>query len=132
MPEDNHEEKKEHKAESPKHHFKLKMTKWDVLGIIILIIAVGLMVMPHYLPKDGCEIARPNNKCATIKDVMVENCAYWGNYSCNTASDVSLTQVEWYIDNLCKLQNQYHSEGLNCSRLKSACNQISASLVCPV
>jgi hypothetical protein len=132
MPEEHHEEKKEHKAENLKHRFKPTVTKWDALGIIILIIALSLLVLPQIVPKDNCEVARPDNKCATLKDVMIENCAYWGNYSCNTSSDVSLTQIEWYIGNLCKLQNQYHSEGMDCSRLKSSCNQISARLVCPV
>jgi hypothetical protein len=125
----------------PQHHegkpkfkmpFSYKVTKWDIIGAAISIVILSLMILPQYIPKDGCEVARPNNECATVKDVMTEHCAYWGNYSCNTSADVSLTQVEWYIGNLCKLQNQYHGTGLECSNLKSACNQMSGKNICPL
>jgi len=138
MPEEekkSEETKKEKpKEEKPKRKlpFKIKLTKWDIVSIIALIIFVILVSIPTYLSKGECEVARPAYKCASFKDVMIENCIYWGNYSCNTSADVSLPQIEWYIDNLCKLQNQYHSSGLDCSNLKAACNQITEKQTCPV
>lgn len=129
MDEEKTEEKKE--EEKPKRRFPIKLSKWDILSIIILIIFVILVTIPVYIPKGECEVARPGYKCASVKDVMIENCVYWGNYSCDTSADVSLTQIEWYIENLCNLQNQYHNTGLDCSNLKSACNQITGSNVCP-
>jgi hypothetical protein len=121
------------KAEGHKARMKLpKLTKTDIISIIILIIFILLLSYPTYVSKDNCEVSRPAYKCATFKDVMIENCNYWGNYSCNTKADVSLTQIEWYIDNLCNLQNQYHSSGLGCSNLKKACNQITGKQTCPV
>lgn len=132
----------EHKEEKHEEHKKegkpglaflshIKLTKKDILAIMILIIFIILVIAPQYYPKGNCEIARPDYKCASIKDVMIENCNYWGKYSCNTNADVSLPQIEWYILNLCKLQNQYHNTGLDCSDLKSACNKITGSQVCP-
>lgn len=111
---------------------KFKTSKVDIISIIILIIFLILVSIPSYISKDDCEVSRPNYKCASLKNVMIENCNYWGKYSCNTKSDVSLTQIEWYIENLCGLQNQYHNSGLECSNLKQACNQIVGSKVCPV
>jgi len=130
-----HEEIKheEHKVEEKsKKRFNIKLTKIDIISIIALIIFVILVTIPVYLPKENCEVARPGYKCASLKDVMIENCIYWGNYSCNTDSDVSLPQIEWYIGNLCNLQNQYHSSGLECSNLKKACNQITENQTCPL
>jgi len=109
-----------------------KLNKVDIISIIALIIFVILVSLPNYLPKNGCEVARPAYKCASFKDVMIENCIYWGNYSCNTQADISLPQIEWYISNLCKLQNQYHNSGLNCENLKIACNQITGNQTCPI
>ena len=130
MDEEKTEEKKE--EEKPKKRFSIKLSKWDKISIIILIIFVILVTIPVYIPKGGCEVARAGYKCASFKDVMSENCVYWGNYSCNTSADISLTQIEWYIENLCNLQNQYHNTGLDCSNLNSACNQITGSKVCPL
>jgi hypothetical protein len=107
-----------------------KLTRTDILSVIVLIIFVIFLSYPTYAPKDDCEVSRPEYKCASFKDVMIENCEYWGKYNCDTNADVSLTQIEWYIDNLCKLQNQYHNSGLGCSSLKSACNQITGKHFC--
>ena len=128
------EEEKEVKEEKPKRKlpFKIKLSRTDVISIIVLIIFIAIVALPTYLPKGNCEVARPAYKCASFKDVMIENCIYWGNYSCNTSADVSLPQIEWYIDNLCKLQNQYHNSGLDCSNLKAACNQITEKQTCSV
>jgi len=123
-----HEKKiEEHKSRIP---FKIKLSKTDYVGLIFLIVFLILVAIPTYAPKDDCEIARPEYKCASIKDVMIENCNYWGKYQCNTNADISLPQVEWYIGNLCELQNQYHSAGLDCSNLKLACNTITGNQVC--
>lgn len=127
----------EHKVEE-KHKerkllpLKIKLTKWDIVSIIALIIFVILVSIPTYLPKGECEVARPAYKCASLKAVMIENCIYWGNYSCDTEADISLPQIEWYIGNLCNLQNQYHNSGLDCSSLKKACNQITGNQTCPL
>jgi hypothetical protein len=122
----------EKKQEVKKRRFKLKLKRWDVIAIAFLIIFVILISIPTFLPKDNCEVARPEYKCATFKDVMIENCNYWGEYGCDTQADVSLTQIEWYIGNLCNLQNQYHSTNLDCSTLQIACNQITGEQTCPV
>lgn len=125
----------EHKKEMHKPRLafisSIKLRKIDVLAIIALIIFVIVVTIPGYAPKDNCEVARPDYTCASLKDVMIENCNYWGKYSCDTSADVSLPQIEWYILNLCKLQNQYHNTGLDCSDLKSACNQITGNQTCP-
>ena len=121
------EEEKKHKLKVP-----FKVSKTDILSIIVLIIFIAFLSYPTYAPKGECEVARPANKCASFKDVMVENCVYWGKYNCNTASDVSLPQIEWYIQNMCNLQNQYHNSDLDCSSLKQACNQIVGNQTCPV
>ncbi|MFH1473923.1 MAG: hypothetical protein ABIE55_03445 [Candidatus Aenigmatarchaeota archaeon] len=122
----------EHKHEKPKKKFSLnlKMSKWDKISIMILLVFVILVTLPTLVPKDGCEVARAGYKCASLEEVMVEHCEFWGEYDCVTEADVSLEQVEWYIGNLCNLQNQEHNTGLDCSNLKSACNQISGSIVC--
>jgi hypothetical protein len=135
MAEENKEEKhEEHKKDKSRLAFlaNIKLTRTDVIAIIALIIFIIVVTIPDYIPKDNCEVARPNYQCASLKDVMIENCNYWGKYSCDTNADVSLPQMEWYILNLCKLQNQYHSTGLDCSDLKSACNKIIGNQTCPV
>jgi len=124
-----HEEVKQHKTKLP---FKIKLSKADIAALIALVIFLVLVTIPTYMSKDNCEVARPDYKCASLKDVMIENCNYWGKYKCNTNADVSLTQIEWYIGNLCKLQNQYHNTGLDCSNLKLACNTITGTQTCPV
>jgi len=124
------EEKKTESTIKAKINFP-KMNRTDIVSIIVLIIFVIFLSYPTYAPKDDCEVSRPAYKCASFKDVMIENCDYWGNYSCDTNADLSLPQIEWYIDNLCKLQNQYHNSGLDCSSLKSACNQIAGKQTCP-
>lgn len=107
-----------------------KLTKRDYVGIAILIIVSFLLVLPSYIPKNGCEIAKADYKCATAKDTMIENCAYWGKYQCDSSKDVSLPDIEWYIGNLCKIQNNLHNTGLDCTNLKMACNQITGTTVC--
>lgn len=129
MPEEAEEQKvEEHKRKLP----SLKLTKWDAIAVALLLIFLVLVSIPIYTSKDDCEVARPEYKCASFKDVMIENCVYWGNYSCNSQADVSLPQIEWYIQNMCKLQNQYHNTGLDCSNLKSACNQIVGNQTCSI
>jgi hypothetical protein len=134
MEEHKEEKHEEHKKESGSRLAFLshiKLTRTDILAIIVLIVFIILVTIPQYISKDDCEVARPNYKCASLKDVMIENCDYWGKYSCNTEADVSLTQIEWYIGKLCSLQNQYHNTGLDCSDLKSACNKITGNQTCP-
>lgn len=135
MPEGKHEEHhadekkvEEHKSRLP---FKIKLTRVSIISIFILIVVVALLAIPTYLPKGNCEVARPDYKCVPFKTALIENCAYWGKYNCNTSADVSLPQIEWYIGNLCDLQNQYHNTGLDCSNLKQACNQITGTTTCP-
>jgi len=127
------EEHKKEKVEEhkPKRRFpKIKLTKWDIISLIALIIFLILVSIPAYTSKEGCEVARPNYECASLKDVMIENCIYWGKYDCDSNADVSLPQIEWYIENLCNLQNKYHSTGLDCSNLKSACNKMAGNQTC--
>jgi len=123
---------KEPETEKQKRKIPLKLTRWDAVAVVILIVFVVVITLPEYTPKGNCEVARPEYKCASFKDVMIENCVYWGKYNCNTAADVSLPQIEWYIDNMCKLQNQYHNSGLDCSNLKQACNQIVGNQTCSI
>jgi hypothetical protein len=94
----------EQKTEKPKRKLSLnlKMSKWDKISIMITLVFVVLVVLPTLTPKDNCEVARPGYECASIKDVMIEHCQYWGEYDCDTSSN-----------------------------LKMACNEISASLICP-
>jgi hypothetical protein len=132
MPEDIKEQETKEHEEEHKRKIPLKFRRRDIVAIVILILFVIVVTIPTYISKDDCEVARPEYKCASFKNVMIENCVYWGNYSCNTASDVSLPQIEWYIDNMCKLQNQYHNSGLDCSNLKQACNQIVGNQTCPI
>ena len=124
------EEEKKHDAKERK--FRLKLKRWDIISILSLVLFLILISIPTFVPKDNCEVARPEYKCATFEEVMIENCNYWGEYDCDTQADVSLTQVEWYIGNLCNLQNQYHSAGLDCSTLQIACNQITGEQTCPI
>ncbi len=124
-------EEKKTEEQKTKLPFKIRLSKADIAALIVLVVFLILVSIPTYMSKDDCEVARPNYKCASLKDVMIENCNYWGTYECNTNADVSLTQVEWYIGNLCNLQNQYHDTGLDCSNLKLACNTITGSQTCP-
>jgi hypothetical protein len=125
------EKKEEPKAEKRKRLFNIKLSKLDVVSIIFLIVFLILVSIPVWIPKEGCEVARPGYKCASFEDVMIENCVYWGKYECDTNADISLTQIEWYIENLCELQNKYHNTGLDCSNLRKACNQIVGNQTCP-
>jgi hypothetical protein len=109
--------------EKPKKKlFKIELTRNDKIAIIALIIFVVLLSIPTFL-RQG--VARPGFEIADEKDVMIENCVYWGQYSCDTSSDISLTQIEWYIKGLCEIQN------LECSNLKLACNQVTGNQTCP-
>jgi len=113
-----------------KKYFNIKLTKWDITAIIILIIFIILVSIPVWFPQGDCEVARAAYKCDTFETVMIENCNYWGTFDCDTDADVSLEQIEWYIGNLCEMQNEYHNTGLECSNLKRACNQIVGEEVC--
>ncbi len=115
-------------TEEHKKKFRIKLTKQDKIAIIALIIFVVIFSLPVYLPKGGCEIARPGYKCESAKDVMIENCEYWGQYGCDSSKDSSLPQIEWYIENLCGIHNDYHNAGLDCSNLKIACNQLKSGV----
>ncbi len=114
-----------------KGFFKIKLTRLDIISIISLMVFLILVLIPVWSPKDGCEVARPEYKCESFENVMIENCRYWGEFDCDTSSDISLTQIEWYIKNLCELQNREHNTGLECSNLMRACNQIAGEQVCP-
>ena len=125
----------------PEHHEKKKLDiagyfkswrKKDWIALAVLIIFVVMLALPSYLPKNGCEVARPNYKCESAKNVIIENCVFWGKWSCDTTADESLTQVEWYIGNLCGIHNKYNSDKLDCSNLKLACNQATGNAICPV
>ncbi len=111
---------------------KIKLSKWDKLAVLALLLFILVMAIPVYTPKGDCEVARPGYKCASARDVMIENCEYWGKYACNTSADVSLPQVEWYIGNLCKIANRDHNYGYDCADLKHACNQATGKQVCPL
>jgi len=110
----------------------INLSKWDNLAVLGLISFVIIMSILVYTPKGDCEVARPGYKCASASEVMVENCEYWGKYDCDSSSDVSLPQVEWYIGNLCKIANRDHNYGYDCAGLKHACNQVVEKQVCPV
>jgi len=112
--------------------FSVKLTRNDIISLVVLAIFLIIISIPTFISKTNCEVGRPEYKCATFKDVLIENCNYWGKYSCNTNADPSLPQIEWYIQNLCDLQNNYHNSGLKCSDLKIACNQITGNQTCPV
>ena len=109
---------------------KVELSNKDKIAVAGLVVFLVFMYIVINLPRGDCEVARPGYKCQSIKNVMVENCNYWSGYSCDTSKDISLKQVEWYIGNLCNLQNQYHSSGLDCSNLQRACNQISSQSLC--
>ncbi len=132
MEEEHKEEPKVEERKSRMRLFKIKLTKENIIAIIALIVIVILITIPTYLPKVECEVGRANYKCASFKEVLIENCNYWGEYECNTDADVSLPQIEWYMGELCELQNKYHNTGLDCSNLKSACNKITESQTCPI
>jgi hypothetical protein len=121
----------EEKKENTKSRIPFKITKIDIIAVILLIAFLILVATLIHMPKGGCEVARPNYKCASFEDVMIENCVYWGSYDCDTSADASLPDIEWYIQNLCNLQNSYHGSGLDCSNLKAACNKITGDQTCP-
>jgi len=114
--------------------FKLpKLTRKDWIGIAVLVIVVALLAIPvYYRPNPNCEVARPDYKCETALNVMKEHCAYWGKFNCDSTADNSLPQVEWYIQNLCDIQNNYHTDKLDCSNLKHACNEATGETTCPI
>ncbi len=110
----------------------------DWIALAVLIVFVIIIAIPVNLPKNGCEVARAGYKCDSAKTVMIENCDFWGNYTCEHCSDwkecsnPSLPEIEWYIGNLCNIHNQYHSDKLDCSNLKLACNQATGEATCPL
>lgn len=119
--------------EHQEHKKKIKFSqlkKWDKIVIALAIVFIILMAIPVYRNKGDCEIARPGYKCESAKNVMIEHCEYWAEYNCDTNSDVSLPQVEWYIRNLCEIHNDNHDAGLDCANLKTACNQVSGRSLC--
>jgi hypothetical protein len=109
---------------------KLNVSNKDWIYIIVLIIGIGILSYPGFIPKGDCEVARPGYKCDSAHNVMIENCKYWGNYSCRSSLDPSLPQIEWYIGNLCEITK--NRDSLDCSNLKTACNQITQANTCPI
>jgi hypothetical protein len=109
-----------------------KLGRRDYVGIAVLVLVVAILMVPtYYRPNPDCEVSRPAFKCETAKNVIVENCNYWGRFDCDSTADSSLPQIEWYIQNLCGIHNRYHADKLDCSNLKHACNQVAAQS-CPV
>lgn len=110
--------------------FKMpKLSMRDKIAIAVLLVFIILVSIPAYTPRQGCEVARPGYKCESAHDVMTEECEYWGEFDCVTSSDVSLIQVEWYIENLCGIASR--TEDLDCNNLKMACNKVTGKQVCP-
>ncbi len=107
-----------------------KFTRRDWVALAVLLITVALLAIPIYTDKKGCEVARPAFKCESAKNVMTEHCGLWEKYSCDTSKDVSLPQVEWYIENLCKIHNSLHSDKLDCNNLKAACDALTGLNKC--
>lgn len=107
-----------------------KLEKRDWIAIAALVIFVILMSIHAYVDKGDCEVARAGYKCESIKNVLIENCRYWGNFSCDSTKDVSLPNVEWYIGNLCKLGKDKYGFP-DCGNLKNVCNGAVGSEICP-
>ncbi len=105
------------------------LTKKDIAAIAMFVIFISLVAYPVYRDKHGCEIARPGYKCASAKDVLVENCKFFANYSCNVSANPSLEQIVWYIKNLCKIANE-HGANYDCSNPKLVCNEVLDKNVC--
>src|SRR3972149_3386835 len=101
-----------------KKRFNIKLDRKDKIALVALIAFVILMAIPIYISKGDCEVLRPGGECASTREVMIENCAYWGQYSCDTTKDVSLPQIEWYIENMCKFSSKKYN--LDCSNLQLA------------
>jgi len=116
----------------------LKINKLDILGIVLLVIFIIIVSIPVYIPKDGCEVARPGYECESAKNVIIENCRVWGEFNCEhcekndweSCIDSSVPSIEWYIGSLCDVHNQHHSDKLDCSNLKLACNTAVGEDVC--
>ncbi len=108
-------------------------TRRDWVALAAFVVLILIFAVPTYSPKNGCEVARPDYKCIPAKTVMAEHCGYWGNFSCDTGSDASLPQVEWYIGNLCRIHDNLHPDDLlDCGNLMKACNQAAGEQVCPL
>ncbi len=115
----------------PKTFFgNLKLGKWDIAAIAALAGFIILMAALIYAPKGGCEVARAGGTCVPAKDVLIGNCNFWGKFGCDSSKDASLPDIEFEIAGLCKIQNSLHGTGLDCSNLKTACNQIAQKSVC--
>jgi len=108
----------------------LKLGKWDLMALAALVGFIILMAALVYAPKNGCEVARAGGTCVPAKDVLVENCNYWAKFGCDSAKDASLPDIEFEIAGLCKIQNNLHGAGLDCSNLKMVCNQMVQKQVC--
>ncbi len=104
-----------------------KLTKADYAAVAALIIFVSFFAYIANKDKGDCEIAQAGYKCESIKNVLVENCNYWGNFSCDSAKDVSLPQIEWYIGNLCNLGKDKY-KFTDCADLKNVCNGVVAGV----
>ncbi len=109
---------------------KDKLTKRDIAILAIFIVFLILISIPAYRDKHGCEVARPGYECASAKEVLIENCEYWAKYNCNTSADISLPQIVWYIKNLCKIANEYHNYGYDCTNPEKVCNSVLERNAC--
>jgi len=118
-------------SKETKKRIRINLARKDWLYILALVIFIAILTYPNYVNKGNCEVARPGFKCESVRNVMIENCNYWSTYTCDTSKDVSLVQIEWYIGKLCDLQKQ-KDPSLDCSNLKTACNQITQTNTCPV
>lgn len=117
--------------ERKKHFFgKIKLGKWDLIAMAALAGFIILMAALIYGPKGNCEVARAGFTCVPAKDVIIEDCNYWSKWNCDSSKDASLPDIEFEIGSLCKIQNNLHGTGLDCSNLKTACNQMAQKQVC--
>ncbi|NOZ81931.1 MAG: hypothetical protein GXO63_02155 [Candidatus Micrarchaeota archaeon] len=131
-----------------------KLKTSEIAAVAGLVIFTFVLLLPSFLPKNGCEVARPGYKCASIEDVLKENCVYWEKYACLKdcrygsknecekagcywepdrficAADPSLPQVTWYIKNLCELYNQKHGTDYGCATPETACAIVLGREVC--
>ncbi len=118
------------KTEGSRWKLKLPaLTKKDKIGIALLLIFIVVINIPAYFSTGKCEVARAGFKCAKFTEVLKENCEVWANYTCNSAADVSLPSVEWYIGNMCRLESQAHG-GISCTNLKETCNSVLQRQAC--
>ena len=99
----------------------MKITKKDIIAIALLVVFIILLSIPNFINRSDCEVARPNYKCSSLKDVLIENCAY---LKVNNFSDVG---IAWYIQQICPLQNRYHNSNIDCSSPQNICRYLNST-----